>query len=136
MKRNYWELFSAIVVCLCIWEVGTRLNQRSFELDNVYANQVAFQAIDADTKTPVPVALQLPAKFGHQRWPRYKIIATSDTSEMQLRWLDIGPVRATVSSTGYADQVVTLDKDSESRIVVPLRKTAIVQPNAGPARGN
>jgi len=135
MKCHRWYLIAIIALAALLFQMGLRLRQQNSELERVYANEVVIKAIDADTKESVQIVFHGPGRGVNQRWPEYTIFITEDLSELRVRWTDVGPLHIGVSSAGYSEQPLILDRESEKRLVVPLRKAAIVEPIAAPDRG-
>jgi hypothetical protein len=78
---------------------------------------VTVRTVDAESKEPIPILLKAPS--GGRQSPRFTVIE-SDKTSIRLRWLAAGPTEVTVASSGYGEQGLTLDRDSEDLIVVPL----------------
>jgi hypothetical protein len=78
--------------------------------------------VDADTKEPSQLKLGTAGLKLGEHWPKLAVVGTGKPSELEVRWAAPGPVAVRVSSAGYEEQQLTLDRDSEHRIVVPLQR--------------
>ena len=56
-----------------------------------------------------------------EHWPKIRVMATGDLSEMRITWIGVGPVDLGITSGGYSEQRLKLDRDSHDPIVVRLR---------------
>ena len=115
-------------------QTGLRLWQRNSDLDRVYASEVVIKAIDAQTKEAVPVKLKTYGRGLNQRWPDYSISVTDDPSELRIGWIDVGPLHVVVSSPGYSEQPLSLNRESERRLVIPLSTVAVAEAGTAPDR--
>jgi|WetSurMetagenome_2_1015567.scaffolds.fasta_scaffold72461_2 hypothetical protein len=125
MKQRWYIVIIIILTCLFMasrWQ----LLRVSNEIERSYVMEVTLQTVDAKSNQSLPMALVTPAMEMGQRWPRgmtMTFISSDDPhSKVRLRWIGIDPINVVVGSTGYKGEIVTLDKQSQSEMVVSLSR--------------
>jgi hypothetical protein len=125
MRSHRWCLATVGVLALLLLRATWQLHDVNTELDRLYVNEVAVKAIDAESREPLHIVLSGPSVEPGRRWPKgFTIIGTGDSSQLRVRWVDVGPVEVAVSAEGYTEQRLQLDERSDKAIVVALPSSA------------
>lgn len=120
-RYKKYAVLAALAVLLALWiQAEIRAAMLRSQIGQVRPVSITLQAIDAQTKESLRVSVQAPATG--ERWPKAFSTEPLDGQAVRLSWVGIDPVAVGVSAEGYPQQVITLDEDSPSSVVVTLTK--------------
>ena len=121
MNQRAYKIIIITLTCVCVMTIWKHLRLLR-EIRQSYTKDVTLQGVDAKTKQPLPISLEMPAVSQDQLWPRDMSVTAVDPSKLLFRWIGVDPVQIRIQSDGYQPQVLTLDNQSQPQIVVELKR--------------
>lgn len=120
-RYKTYAVYAALAILLVLWiQAEIRAAILRHQIGQVRPVSITLQAVDAQSKEPLRVAVQAPATGA--TWPKAFSTEPLDGQAVRLSWVGIEPVAVGISAEGYSQQTVTLDENSASSVVVALTK--------------
>jgi hypothetical protein len=127
---KYWPWVLVVVLALG-WAVEHR--QVQSERSSFYLKEVTVTVVDADTRKPLTeYSIKYPAQDRDGRWPHTVMKTLSFPPSFRLLIGAVAPAQYGIGSEGYETKQITITRESDTDITVPLKRLSGESPATEP----